>query len=100
MSVRDGHMWGAITVTDLTDDQIDVFCEASGRVDAGEDGRDFFETDRRNGCITFMGDLDALRDAIDAIATEADSHEWHHSAHEASKRYHEAFTETFRGPDD
>lgn len=97
MSVKDGDMWGALTITDLTYYEIDVLCEASGRVDAGEDGRDFFKADRDAGTVIFMGNLDALRDAIDAIAKEHES-PWSDHAHEASKKYHEVFTNTFEGP--
>lgn len=98
MSVKDGDMWGALTISGLTDIQIDAFCEASGRVDAGEDGRDFFETDREAGKVTFAGNLDVLYDALCVVAEEADSSEWHDAAHEASVKFHEEFTDTFEGP--
>lgn len=98
MSVKDGDMWGALTITDLSDDGIDAFCKASGRVDAGEDGRDFFETDRCDGAITFMGNLDVLYDALCVMADEADNPEWAEVCHEASKKYHDEFTDTFNGP--
>lgn len=94
MSVKDGDMWGALTITGLSDGEIDAFCEASGIVDA-DGGRDFFMTQRDAGEITFCGNLDALYDALCTVAEESDVHD---DAHEASVKFHEEFTNTFEGP--
>lgn len=97
MSVSDGDMWGALIFTDLTDEEIDVLCEASGYVDE-MDGRDYFQTDREGGTVTFMGNLDALSDAINEISLDASMTVRREAAHEVSLKYHEAFTATFEGP--
>lgn len=98
MSIKDGHMYGALVIGELTDSEIDAILKAAGRVDAGEDGLDLVTTRRGHGEVTFMGDLDALQDALDAMASEADDRSWSQTCHEASKAVHEEFTDTFRGP--